>query len=363
MMNSASDNTTRRYWPLGQLIACRMREFAREPEAWIWTYGFPIIVTVALGVAFRNQPATQIVVDIVDNPQASATQEALTLKPDSLQHFKAEIFSQEQTQLRLRTGKTDVVVTAAESNSASPHYEYRFDPTRPQSVLARNAVDDRLQRAAGRRDPAQVDSVAVDEPGGRYIDFLVPGLLGVNLLGGGLWGVGFVTVEMRLRKLLKRFLATPMKKWQFLIAVMSSRFVFSVAQALILLVFARYVFGVPNRGSVIALGFLILIGSIMFFGIGLLLASRVKTQDAIFGLMNLVQIPMWVLSGIFFSSDRFPDAIQPFIKLLPLTPLINSLRAVMLEGASLVSQATAIGIMAAWAIICFAVALRIFRWQ
>jgi ABC-2 type transport system permease protein len=362
-MNSASDNTARRYWPLGQLIACRMREFAREPEAWIWTYGFPIIVTVALGVAFRNQPVTQIVVDIVDNPQASATEEALTTKPDSQQHFKAEIFSQEQTQLRLRTGKTDVVVTAAESNPVSPHYEYRFDPTRPQSVLARNAVDDQLQRVAGRRDPAQVDSVAVDEPGGRYIDFLVPGLLGVNLLGGGLWGVGFVTVEMRLRKLLKRFLATPMKKWQFLIAVMSSRFVFSVAQALILLVFARYVFGVPNRGSTISLGFLILIGSIMFFGIGLLLASRVKTQDAIFGLMNLVQIPMWVLSGIFFSSDRFPDAIQPFIKLLPLTPLINSLRAVMLEGASLVSQATAIGIMAAWAIICFAVALRIFRWQ
>jgi len=358
------------------MIACRMREFAREPEAWIWTYGFPIIVTIALGIAFRNQPATQIAVDVVDNPQAAATLQALAATPQTssgtdtqqptstnTQKFKAEIFSPEQAQLRLRTGKTDIVVVAEKADQAVPHYEYRLDPTRPQSVLARNAVDDALQRAAGRRDAAEISSVNVDEPGGRYIDFLVPGLLGVNLLGGGMWGVGFVTVEMRIRKLLKRFLATPMKKWQFLISVMSSRFIFSVVQALILLIFAEYAFGVPNRGSPVTLALLIVLGSVMFFGIGLLLASRVKTQDAIFGLMNLVQIPMWILSGIFFSSDRFPEAMQPFIKALPLTPLINSLRAVMLEGATLTSQIGAIGIMAAWAIVSFALALRLFRWR
>ncbi|HZZ26643.1 MAG TPA: ABC transporter permease [Pirellulales bacterium] len=361
-MNSSSDNT-RRYWPLAQLIGCRMREFSREPEAWIWTYGFPIIVTIALGIAFRNKPATQVVVDIVENPLAVATQKALSAE-NSTQKFKTEIVSSDQAQLRLRAGKTDIVVTADQpSDQSAAHYEYRFDPTRPESVLARNAVDDQLQRAGGRRDVATINSVAVDEPGGRYIDFLVPGLLGVNLLGGGMWGVGFVTVEMRIRKLLKRFLATPMKRWQFLVSVMSSRFIFSVAQALILLIFARYAFDVPILGSALAVAFLIVLGSIMFFGIGLLLASRVKTQDAIFGLMNLVQIPMWILSGIFFSSDRFPDAMQPFIKALPLTPLINSLRAVMLEGATLWSQAAEIGIMAAWAIISFALALRLFRWQ
>jgi ABC-2 type transport system permease protein len=345
-------------------MACRMREFIREPEAWVWTYGFPIIVTIALGVAFRNQPATQIVADIVAGPQAQATQQALMAETKSQQRFKAEVFPLDQTDLRLRTGKTDLVINAEKnSDQAAPHYKYRFDPTRPQSVLAKNAVDDQLQRAAGRQDVAQITSVTLDEPGGRYIDFLVPGLIGVNLLAGGMWGVGFVTVEMRLRKLLKRFLATPMKKWQFLISIMSSRFIFSVAQAVILLIFARYAFGVPNRGGVISLAVLIFLGSIMFFGVGLLIASRVKTQDAIFGLMNLVQLPMWVLSGIFFSSDRFPDAMQPLIKALPLTPLINSLRAVMLEGASLLSQAVPIGIMAAWSIVCFAIGLRIFRWQ
>jgi ABC-2 type transport system permease protein len=362
-MNAPANKDERRYWPLWQLISCRMHEFAREPEAWIWTYGFPIVVTIALGIAFRNKPATHIVVDIVDNPQAAATQQALTTE-GSAQQFKPQIISEEQSQRELRTGKTDlVVVTQKTEGQAAPHYEYHFDPTRPESVLARNAVDDQLQRAAGRRDVATVESVTFNEPGGRYIDFLVPGLLGVNLLGGGMWGVGFVTVEMRIRKLLKRFLATPMKKWQFLISIMSSRFIFSVAQAIVLLIVARYLFDVPNRGSAVALAFLIVLGSIMFFGLGLLVASRVKTQDAIFGLMNLVQIPMWICSGIFFSSDRFPEAVQPFIKALPLTPLINSMRAVMLEGASLTSQIVAIGIMAAWAIVSFALALRLFRWQ
>ena len=361
-MNSPSDKRSRRYWPLGQLIACRMREFAREPEAWIWTYGFPILVTIALGIAFRNQPATQIVVDIVDNPQAATTLQGLATENTPARQFKAEVFSLSQAELRLRTGKTDLVVVAQQDQSA-PHYEYRFDPTRPQSVLARNAVDDRLQRAAGRRDPAEVATVEITEPGGRYIDFLVPGLLGVNLLGGGLWGVGFVTVEMRIRKLLKRFLATPMKRWQFLISIMSSRFIFSVAQAVILLIFARFAFGVPNRGSWFALAALIIVGSVMFFGIGLLIASRAKTQDAIFGLMNLVQLPMWVLSGIFFSSERFPAAMQPLVKALPLTQLINSLRAVMLEGATLISQTGAIAIMIVWSIASFAIGLAIFRWQ
>lgn len=361
IMNSEESQNHRRYWPLGQMIACRMREFSREPEAWIWTYAFPILMTVALGIAFRNQSVPEIAVDVIDNPQAAATRDALD-SASSSQKFKAKIVTEEEAHRRLRTGKTDVVVTA-EATDGKPQYEYRFDGTRAQSLLARNAVDDQLQIAAGRKDIAETNSVAVDEPGGRYIDFLVPGLLALDLVGGGMWGVGFVIVDMRIRNLLKRFLATPMKKWQFLIAVMSARFIFTMIQAIIVLIFARYTFGVVNHGSYFALGVLIVLGGLTFFGIGLLVASRVKTQDAIFGLMNLVQLPMWILSGVFFSSERFPDAMQPFIKALPLTPLIDSLRAVMLEGQTLASQLPRIGEMAGWAIVCFALALRLFRWR
>ncbi len=230
-------------------------------------------------------------------------------------------------------------------------------------MLARNAVDDALERAAGRKDLIAVDEHSFDEPGGRYIDFLVPGLLGMSLMGGGLWGVGFVTVDMRIRKLLKRFLATPMRRGDFLAGVMISRLLFMVPEVIVLLVFAWLAFGVVIYGSLLAVLFLILLGAVTFAGLGLLVASRARTLEAVSGLMNLVMLPMWMLSGIFFSSERFPAAVQPAIKILPLTALINALRAVMQDGAGLASQASEIGILAVWAVVTFALALRWFRWM
>jgi ABC-type multidrug transport system permease subunit len=368
-----------KYWPLGQMILSRVKEFVREPAALFWVYGFPILMTSALAIAFRNRPVEQTTVDIVEGPRTVETQKALQPTTTS-ERFKTRIVSEEEARMRLRTGKTDVVVvpvTSSESHDSASNdgertkpqvvaklrYEYRFDPTRPPSVLARGAVDDQLQHAAGRKDVAEVTVTAVDEPGGRYIDFLVPGLLAMGLMGGGLWGVGFVIVDMRVRKLLKRFLATPMKKSEFLAAIMGSRMLFMVPEVLFLLLFARYVCGVVNQGSVIAVIMLVLIGSVMFSGIGLLVASRANTIEAVSGMMNLVMMPMWIFSGIFFSSERFPDAVQPLIKALPLTPLIDSLRSVMLEGAPLLAQFARIGIMVAWGAISFALALRRFRWS
>jgi ABC-type multidrug transport system permease subunit len=267
---------------------------------------------------------------------------------------------------RLRTGKTDLVVTIKQTSSSGVpdqrEFEYLYDPTRPPSVIARETVDDSLERAAGRQDVASNHDELLDEPGGRYIDFLVPGLLGMSLMGGGLWGVGFVTVDLRMRKLLKRFLATPMKKSQFLGGIILSRMIFMVPEVIILLVFARYVFDVRIHGSLLDVLLLIVIGAAAFSGLGLLVASRARTIEAVSGLMNLVMLPMWMLSGIFFSSERFPDAAQPFIKALPLTPLNDMLRAVMLEGSSLVHHLPQIGILAAWGLVTFILGLRWFRW-
>jgi ABC-type multidrug transport system permease subunit len=247
-------------------------------------------------------------------------------------------------------------------DSQTPAYEYYFDRTRPESVLARNTTDSALQRAAGRKDPVHVSDYEIEEAGSRYIDFLVPGLLGMSLMGGGLWGVGFVTVDMRIRKLLKRFLATPMRKSDFLWGIMLSRLVFMIPEMVLLLTFAYFAFGVVIQGSLGAVVFLIILGAFTFSGIGLLVASRARTLEAVSGLMNAVMLPMWVLSGIFFSSDRFPEAAQPFIKLIPLTPLINSLRAVMLEGTSLLALWPEVAILTAWGILTFVLALRWFRW-
>lgn len=373
--------SSQRYWPLAHLVGARLREFLREPEALFWVYGFPILMTVGLGIAFQSRPAERVTVDVVEGPVAATTKEALS-DDDAGSRFETNVVTADEAVRRLRTGRTDVVVKHADAQygtgrtadvadaqhanrgeSNRPHYTYQFDPTRSESLLARKAVDDQLQRVAGRRDVADVTLVELTEPGGRYIDFLIPGLLGMSLMGGGLWGVGFVTVDMRVRKLLKRFLATPMRKSDFMMGIMISRMLFMVPEVLALLLFARYAFGVVNHGSTLAVAMLILIGAVMFSGIGLLAASRANTIEAVSGIMNLVMVPMWIFSGIFFSAERFPASVQPLIQALPLTPLISTLRSVMLEGQSLVELAVPIAVMLGWSVASFALALRWFRWR
>jgi ABC transporter DrrB family efflux protein len=344
---------------LGQLILARVREFYREPEAVFWVYGFPILMTVALGLAFRENPEPQYRVDVT-GPEQSAVVKALQEEktPKGEPRFVVKSSEAEAARQRLRTGRTDLVVKAA-----SREYVYELVPTRQESKLARDMVNDLLQLREGRSDPVSTRPEELNQPGSRYIDFLVPGLLGMGLMGGGLWGLGFVTVDMRIRKLLKRFVATPMRKTDFLASLMLSRLLFMVPEVLLLLVFAWLAFGVTIAGSVLAVVFLILLGAFSFAGLGLLVACRANTMEAVSGLMNLVMLPMWVFSGIFFSSERFPELLQPFIRVLPLTAQINALRAVMMEGATLESQWSEVLILALWGGLSFVLALRFFRWS
>jgi ABC-type multidrug transport system permease subunit len=357
-MNAQNNNSSSRTSsPVRQLVLSRLREFIREPEVIFWVYGFPVLLTIALGIAFRNKPVEKITVDVEEGPKAQAINSAL----EGHEKFQPAIHDAETCRLRLRTGKTDLVVRGLESAGAA--YEYEYDPTRTESLLARNALDDALQRTLGRKDLFEAERREMTEPGSRYVDFLIPGLLGMSLMGGGLWGVGFVIVDMRIRKLLKRFLATPMKKSTFLIAIMLSRFLFMLPEMVILIVFARFVFGVQIQGSYLAVIFLIVLGACTFSGIGLLVASRARTMETVSGLMNLVMLPMWILSGIFFSPERFPEMVQPVINFLPLTPLIQGLRAVYLENVPLTDLWSQICIMAGWGITTFVLALRWFRWN
>lgn len=344
----------KKHSPLLQLSLTRLREFYRQPEAVFWVYFFPILMVVALGIAFRNKPIEVITVDAIRTEAAETLQQSLA----GDKRITLNLLEREECENRLRTGKSDLYLMTTGDKA-----EYYFDPTRPGSIVARDAVDKLLQQAAGRVDPVASSDHEMSESGGRYIDFLVPGLLGMGLMGGGLWGVGFAIVDMRIRKLLKRLLATPMKKTHFLMAVMASRLVFMIPEIILLLVFAKYAFGVQVYGSWIAIIVIILLGAMQFSGIGLLVASRAKTLESVSGLMNLVMLPMWTLCGIFFSYERFPEQIQPIIKLIPLTPLIDSLRAVMLEGATLASQWSELLIMSLWGVASFGLALLWFRWN
>ncbi len=357
MIDHPDSDGERRYHAFLSLVGARVREFLREPAAIFWVYVFPLIMVVALGVAFRNRPVERFTVVVQTGARADSV--CSVLNKD--ERFRATTHGEAECRMMLRTGKADLIIVA--DSAAAQAYDYHFDPAKAGSVLARNAADDALQRAAGREDKVTVNDHEVDEPGGRYIDFLVPGLLGMGLMGGGLWGVGFAIVDMRIRKLLKRYLATPMKRSHFLAAVMVSRLLFTVPEVLLVLIFARVSFGVVNHGSYLTIGILILLGALEFAGIGLLVASRAQTIETVSGIMNAVMLPMWIGSGIFFSIERFPDVVQPALAILPLTPLISAMREVMLEGASLLSIGPELALIVAWGLVPFALALRWFRWN
>ena len=342
--------------PLIELTLARVREFIRVPEAVFWVFGFPLLMSFALGIAFRNSGPEKLPV-AVESAAANAAETADALsRSDALQ---VKLMSPDEAAQALRTGKITLVVRAGGQSD----FEFRFDPARPDSRSARLAVDDALQRADGRKDIAAVREQTFTEPGARYIDFLIPGLLGLNLMGNGLWGLGFAIVQARTQKLLKRLAATPMKRWHFLLSFMLSRLVFLVAEVAAILSFGYFVFGVKVHGSLPSVMLISLLGALAFAGIGLLVAARTKTIEGVSGLMNLVMLPMWLLSGSFFSAARFPDVLQPFIKALPLTALNDALRGVMNDGSTIAANAAEIAILAAWGLISFVIALKIFRWQ
>lgn len=336
-----------------QLALSRMREFYREPEAVFWVFGFPIVLAFALGLAFRNTGPGELQVGVGPGPGDSAL--AATL--DSSPRLVATVLDSATGRLRLRTGRIALLVVPGDP------IVYRYDTTRTESGLARLEVDDMLQRARGRQDLIAIRDDRATAAGSRYIDFLIPGLLGMNLLGSGIWGVGFSVVQARQKKLLKRYMATPMRRSHYLLSFILSRLVFLILEVVALVGFGWLLFGVAVRGSFLTLAGVTILGAFAFAGLGLLVASRAKTIEGVSGLMNLVMLPMWILSGTFFSYSRFPDAMIPFVKALPLTALNDALRAVMIDGAAVTTLGAPIAIVGAWGAISFVVALKIFRWR
>jgi ABC-type multidrug transport system permease subunit len=338
------------------LVLARLKEMYREPEVIFWVFGFPILLALGLGIAFRNKPADVIRVALVAGPEAAQAMElfrpasaAGTVHVDLLP--ATEAFNQ------FRLGKYDLVVTPR-----SGGFEYRYDPARPESVLARSVTDDALQSAAGRKNSVPTTGRVSSEPGARYIDFLIPGLLGMNLMNSGMWGIGFALVDLRQRKLLKRFVASPMRRSDFLLALASSRLVLMLLELALLLGFGALVFHLRVAGSWTSILIISSVGALCFGGVGLLTASRAQKIETVSELINLVMMPMWILSGVFFSYERFPALLHPLIKALPLTALNDALRAAILEGAPLAHQSGRLLVLCLWGVLSYLLALRWFRW-
>jgi len=339
---------------LVQLTLARFRGFIREPEAVFWTFVFPILLAVGLGIAFRSRAP--------DRPHVAVTMSAASKVIDALKQDSSvniEVMDDSAAARALRTGTIALLARVTGPFSV----EYTYDPARGDAAMAKLLVDRAIQRSAGRADPVQVAERKVTERGSRYIDFVLPGLLGMNLMGSGIWGIGFAIVDQRAKRLLKRFMATPMSRAEYLASFLFSRLFFLVLEVIALLGFGVLVFGVPLRGSVLALAAICLLATVSFGAIGLLVSSRARTTEGVAGLMNLVMIPMWIFSGVFFSSSNFPSAVPPVIKLLPLTAVNDALRANMLEGASLAAVSSEFLVMAGWLVLSFVLALKLFRWR
>lgn len=340
---------------LAELTWSRVLLFLREPEAVFWTFVFPVLLALALGIAFRQQGPVTSRVGVVHGAATASFEAWLAASPD-LELVTLEPGLAEEA---LRRGRVAVVVSA--DSSGAPVLAY--DPSRPEARLAQLAALDALERGAGRGDRLGARNRTEVRPGSRYIDFLIPGLIGLNLLGTGMWGVGFPIASTRQQKLLRRLVATPMRRRDFLLSLVFNRTLWLVPEVAAILGFGALVFGVHVTGSWPAFVAVNLFGAFAFSALGLLVASRARTIEAVSGLMNFAMVPMWVMSGSFFSAERFPPAMQPFVQALPLTAANDALRAIMNEGAGFAAVGGDLVILAAWGVVAFALAVRLFRWE
>lgn len=335
------------------LAAARLREMAREPGTLFWAFGFPLLLALGLGVAFRPENARAPVV-------ATTPRAASTFGPSLGQGGVAgPVLDPAEGARLLRDGRVDLVVDREDGSTPI----YRFDPARPGSLLARTRVDEILQRAAGRRDAIAPRDEPLVAAGGRYIDFLVPGLLGLNAMMGSLWGVAYAVVSLRVRKLLKRLIASPVPRSAVLGGLVLARLGFFPVELVVLVTAGHFAFGVPVAGSPLALALVGLTGCLAFAGLGVLIASRAPNLEIATGLMNAVILPLTLTSGVFFPLTRFPAAVTPWLSLTPLAALIEALRAVLLDGAGLGRVLPSLLVLALWGAISAALGLRRFRWS
>lgn len=270
---------------------------------------------------------------------------------------------------------SNVIESDNESKSPSIQYDQNamnqpvqahYDPNNPEariSVLALQQALNQLVMDPNLKNANPMKSVALDQVGGRYIDFLIPGLLALGIMNSCMWGVGYGLIDLRVKKLLRRMAASPMHKSAFLASHFVARMAFTLSEALILFTFAHFLFDVSVQGSLPGLMLIFLTGTLAWSGIGILCSSRGRSMHAANGIVNAVTLPLTMLSGIFFSYRNFPEWSQEFIQWLPLTVLADSARALFIEGAGFSEVLLPALVLAVTGVLAASLGLKIYKWH
>jgi ABC-type polysaccharide/polyol phosphate export permease len=341
--------------PIVELTRSRIVEFWREKEAVFWTFGFPLILALVLGIAFRSKPVDLPRIAVLGDTPAAVALRGLV----SQQGWPTNTMDAAQADLQFRRGRLDLLI-GFQNPEGQPIF--RYDRSRPEGRIAFLEAERLLKKMHGDAgQPVREDGDPL--PGSRYIDFLIPGLIGLNFMGSGMWGVGYSITVARMNKVLKVLAATPMKRSHYLLSYLISRLILLVPEVLVLMAASWLLFGVRVRGSWSDLLVISILGGFAFVGLGMLTAVRARTVESISGWMNLVMLPMWVLSGALFSYERFPEVFHPFIRALPLTAVTDALRMMMIDGMPLRMVWLEATVLLVWCLATFWGTWRFFRWQ
>ncbi|XOV95048.1 MAG: ABC transporter permease [Bacteroidota bacterium] len=343
------------------LIDVELKEYLREPGILFWALFFPILLALGLGLAFSGKGEQKRSVAVVC--QVSDCQ-----LPFGLDGNKDKVLGNEKigiTTYEFIESDWDEAIKMLKKGIVSMILEvkgddvqYHFDPNNAEANYAYLQLSEALKGVEINQDNITV----LEQKGTRYIDFLVPGLLAMGVMMSCMWGISYSNVDRRNKKLLRRMVATPMKKYNYVASQLVSRLMLSAVEVLLLVGFTKWIFDVSITGSILAVILLVIAGNVAFTGLAILIASRTANTQIANGLINLVVMPMMILSGIYFSYHNFPDLMISIIQFLPLTVLADSIRSVFIEGATLVNVLPEIIGLFAFGFILYGLGIRIYKW-
>lgn len=343
---------------LYQLILSTFRVFFREPAVIFWAVLFPIIMAWVLGIAFSNKGESVRTVYVTGSheiPEKIRGEKVFGEETGNPSRIKFQETSEQEAVKAIKQG---VIAIYLEVDGDS--LIYHFDPVNSDAQLTHLILERGLNGIPG--DGNKTSIKPLQTKGTRYIDFLIPGLIALGIMNSCIWGIGWTLIETRMKKLLRRMVATPMKKPVFFSSYIVTRIILGGFETLLLLIFTRLYFGAEITGSAAAFVVVFLAGIFAFSGIAILIASRTAKTEVANGLVNVVTLPMMILSGIFFNYHNFPDWVIPVIQVLPLTLLADSIRSIFIEGAGFAEVLKPVVILSITGLVTFIAGLKIFKW-